>query len=531
MKILHHANIYAPDHQGATAIVLEGGNIIALGTDREILDSFNANDVVDLQGKTLWPGLTDAHVHLQYLAESLSKVDCETATQAECLARVEAAAKKLPPDNWVLGHGWNQNLWPEGFGTAGQLDAISGGRPVYLTAKSLHAAWANSKALALAGIDAGTPDPPGGTIQRDMQGNPTGILLEGEATALVESMIPKPTPEELKIKLKSLLPHLWACGLTGVHDFDGFDCWQALQALEQENELKLRVRKNVPFNHLDDFIREGRHTDDGSAWLSIGNVKLFSDGALGPQTAAMLSPYEGTDNTGALLLTEDEIVEIGKHAGGHGLALAIHAIGDRANRMVLDAYEKLRGFEKAQGLPHFKHRIEHVQIISQNDLPRLAELDIIASVQPVHAPSDMLMADRYLGERAKLAYAYRSIKDSGAELAFGSDAPVEPVNPFHGIHAAVTRRRLDGEPGPEGWQPQERLSLTEALDGFSAAAARIANQTSRLGCIAPGMTADLILLDEDPFNLDPHQIGSIEPLATMVNGEWVYTRQDRYIEL
>ncbi len=531
MKILYHANIHAPGWPDVTAIVLDEGRIIALGTDRDILAGFDGIHKVDLEGKTLWPGLTDSHVHLRYLAESLGKVDCETVTLGECLARVRSAAQLLPEDAWVLGHGWNQNTWPEGFGTALQLDAVSGGRPVYLTAKSLHAGWANSKALALAGIDASTPDPSGGTIQRDSQGNPTGILLEGAATALVEALIPKPNLDELKSKIKSLQPYLWERGLTGIHDFDGFDCWLALQSLEQENELKIRVRKNIPFDHMDDFIHDGWHTDDGGDWLSIGNVKLFSDGALGPQTGAMLAPYEGTGNNGTLLLTEDEILDIGKYTTSHGLALAIHAIGDRANRVVLNAYEKLRSFETSEGLPHYKHRIEHVQVISPEDLPRLAELEIIASVQPVHAPSDMEMADRYLGSRAKLAYAYRSLKESGATLLFGSDSPVEPVNPFHGLHAAVTRQRLDGSPGPEGWQPQERLSLTDALDGFTITPARVSNRGTHFGRIAPGSTADLLLLDHDPFNINPHQIGSIKPVATMVNGEWVHIQPENCIDL
>ncbi len=233
----------------------------------------------------------------------------------------------------------------------------------------------------------------------------------------------------------------------GVHDFDGMDCWHALQELQQENKLNFRVRKGIPFDHLDAFIDAGLRSDYGDEYLQVGSVKLFSDGALGSQTAAMLAPFEGTNNTGALLLSEDEILAIGKKTSQNGLSLAIHAIGDRANRVVLNAYAKLRDFEREQGLPHYQHRIEHVQIISPEDLPRLAELGIVASVQPVHAPSDMAMADHFLGKRAAFSYAYRSLKATGAEMVFGSDAPVEPVNPFHGLHSAVTRCRLDGSPG------------------------------------------------------------------------------------
>ena len=523
MKILHNAQIYAPGYPEATALVIDRGQIIALGSDEDILSGYpQAETVLDLQGLTIWPGLTDAHVHLRYLAENRAMVDCETATLTECLSRVGAAASKLPEDAWVRGHGWNQNVWPEGFGTAALLDAVCGDRPAFLTAKSLHAAWANSRALAMAGIDASTPDPPGGTIQRDSEGNPTGILLEGEATKLIESVIPKPSVDSLAASFKALFQELWQMGLVGVHDFDGYDCWLALRKLHQNGDLKFRVRKNVPFDHLSDFITANLQTDSGDDWLNIGNIKLFSDGALGPQTGAMLSPYEGSQNVGTQLLTEEEIIEIGKNTGNHGLALAIHAIGDRANRVVLNAFADLREYEKQQGLPSYRHRIEHVQVISPEDLPRLTELDIIASVQPIHAPSDMLMADRYLGERSANAYAYQSMAETGAALVFGSDAPVETVNPFHGLHAAVTRQRLDGSPGPEGWHPRERISLTQAIAGFSHTPAEIAHRGAHLGRIAPGFKADLILLPNNPFDSPSEELAKIKPLATLIEGECVY---------
>ena len=523
MIILHNAQIYAPGFPEATALVIDRDRILALGRDRDILSGFaNAEKIIDLTGRTIWPGLTDAHVHLRYLAESRAMADCETPTLAECLSRVRATAEKLPAGAWVRGHGWNQNVWPEGFGTASMLDAVCGDRPAFLTAKSLHAAWANSRALALAGIDSKTPDPPGGKIQRDSEGNPTGILLENEAITLVESIIPKPTTSSLAASFKALFQELWQMGLVGVHDFDGVDCWLALQQLHQHGDLKFRVRKNVPFNHLDEFIAENRQTDMGDDWLNIGNVKLFSDGALGPQTGAMLSPYEHSDNTGKLLLTEADIFDIGKKTGSSGLGLAIHAIGDRANRVVLNAYAKLRDYEAEQGLPHFRHRIEHVQVISPEDLPRLAKLDIVASVQPVHAPSDMVMADRFLGERSAWAYAYQSMAETGATLVFGSDAPVESVNPFHGIHAAVTRRRLDGSPGTDGWHPRERLSLPQAIDGFSLSPAQMAHRGAHLGKIAPGYKADLIVLPQNPFELPSDDLAQIKPLATLIEGQCVF---------
>jgi hypothetical protein len=532
MILFHNANIYAPLNPGATAVVIAHGRFHAIGSDSEILDSFsNAEQIINLEGHTLLPGLTDAHVHLRQLTESMTMVDCETENLNDCLVRVETAAKQLPEDAWLRGHGWDQNRWKVGFGTKEQLDRVCGEHPAYLTAKSLHAAWVNSKALALAGVDSQAPDPPSGIIQRDDAGRPTGILLEADAMSLIESIIPKPPIEEWVGKFKALFPELWKLGLTGVHDFDGFDCWQTLQSLRQNGSLKLRVRKNIPYDHLDTFINAGLRTDYGDDWLHIGGVKLFADGALGPQTAAMLKPYQGGDDLGTLLLTADEIGEIGRQAVDNGLALTIHAIGDRANHVVLNAFKEIRAYEQKKNLLHLPHRIEHVQIINPSDLPRLAALDIIASVQPIHAPSDMNTADKYLGDRSKNAYAYRSMLDSGATVVFGSDAPVETVNPFYGIHAAVTRRRVDGTPKPEGWHPEEKLSLTEALRGFSHTPALISNRGRRLGKIAIGYRADFLVLEENPFAINSQDLWTLKPLATFIDGDCVYASEDLRINL
>jgi predicted amidohydrolase YtcJ len=264
------------------------------------------------------------------------------------------------------------------------------------------------------------------------------------------------------------------------------------------------------------------HTDDGDEWLNVGSVKLFADGALGPQTAAMLTPYENSENIGTLLMKQSEIEEIGEFAVSNGFALAIHAIGDLANHVVLNAYQTIRHIEQSHNFPHYRHRIEHVQIIDPKDLPRFAQLEIIASVQPVHAPSDMAMADKYLGSRAKNAYAYQAMLDSHAELVCGSDAPVEPANPFQGIHAAITRCRTNGQPGETGWHPEQRLTLQDALAGFSSKPAEISNRGTRLGKITVGCKADFLILEEDPFMIEPQLVSEIKPLATFIEGKRVF---------
>ncbi len=523
MLLLYNANIYQKNKHPANAMVFDKGCIIAVGTDEDILNGFSAaKKKINLEGKTIWPGLTDSHVHLQLLAANFAKINCETKSSGECLARIKEKTEKLPAESWVLGHGWNHNNWEEGYGNAKILDQVCGGRPAYLTSKSLHSAWVNSTALELAGIDAQAPEPAGGTIMRDASGEPTGILLEAGAMSLVESRIPKPSLQDNIRDIQALIPELWRMGLVGIHDFDGIDCWNALREIHQKQQLKFRVRKHIPYDHLQHFIDAGIHTNDGDDWMHIGGVKLFADGALGPQTAAMQQPYENTNHSGTLLLTEAEIIEIGRFAVVNGISLAIHAIGDRANHVVINGLENIINYQKAKHLPILNHRIEHVQIIDPIDIARIADLGLIASVQPVHAPSDMQMADRYLGKRAENAYTYKSILDSGALMIFGSDAPVEPVNPFLGIHAAVTRRRIDGAPGLDGWNPGQRIELESALNAFSSQPAFVSNRGDHLGKIEAGYRADFLVLVKDPFKEDPDLIPLIQPSATFIDGTCVY---------
>ncbi len=493
MLILHNANIYTQDPQrpSASAIVLQGNRILATGSDQGMLAEFGERaERRDMQGKTIWPGLTDAHLHLEYYSLGLQKIDCETDTRAECLRRVAERAAKAAPGAWILGHGWNHNTWPEGFGSAADLDAVAPHNPVYLTAKSLHAGWANSAALRQAGIHAQSPNPEGGSIPKDASGQPSGILLES-AMALVEKVLPAPTQREVAQAILEAQSRFWKAGLTGVHDYDRRRSFMALQQLQAEGKLGLRVVKSIPLEDLEHAVALGLRSGFGNDLLRIGSVKLFADGALGPRTAAMLQPYEGeSEYRGMLQLDAEEIVEHGRKAAESGLSLAIHAIGDRANHEVLNAYARLRAYESENGLPALRHRIEHVQVIHREDVARLAELKIIASMQPIHATSDMLIADRHWGKRAELSYAWRTLLDRGIPLAFGSDAPVENPNPFWGLYAAVTRRRQDGLPGTDGWHPQQRLSLAEALRAYTLGPAYAAGMEDRLGKLAPGYYAE-----------------------------------------
>lgn len=530
MLILHHARIYTLDAQrpAATALAIRDGRIIAVADQlAPLLALEQAAATLDMDGRVLLPGLTDAHIHLEHYAFSLQKVDCATDSLAECLGRVAERARNTPPGEWVLGHGWNQNTWAGKFPTCADLDQVAPHHPVYLTAKSLHAAWANRAALQRAGIHADTPDPTAGEIGRDAQGRPNGILFEN-AMQLVDGIVPAPHVAQVAQAIASAFPSLWQLGITGVHDFDRARCFAALQQLCAQGQLKLRVVKSIPLEDLPHAAALGLRAGFGDDWLRLGAVKLFADGALGPRTAALLQPYEGEPGQrGMLLLDAEEIFEHGRLAAENGFPLAVHAIGDRANHEVLNALEQLKIWqvsETCQVSPNLRHRIEHVQLLHPDDADRLAKLGVIASMQPIHATADMEMADRHWGERSALAYAWKTQRDAGARLAFGSDAPVESPNPWWGLHAAVTRRRADG-PGPDGWRPEQCISLEDALAGFTTGAAYAAGLEDRLGKLAPGYLADLIVLDKDPFTCQPDEIKNIRPRATMVGGEWVWGKQ------
>ncbi|MBI3359845.1 MAG: amidohydrolase [Chloroflexi bacterium] len=529
--ILLNAKIHTLDSSvgTASALAISGERVVAVGSDAEILALADSKaEKIDLKSRTVVPGLTDAHIHFEWYARLLKNVNAETPTLDGCLAQVATKAAATPKGGWIVGHGWNHNVWGGEFPTATDLDRAAPEHPVFLTAKSGHAGWTNSLALRLAGITAGTPDPPGGKIRRDKSGRPTGILLE-EATSLVGRHIPEPTAEDVARDMKPAMENCWRAGLTGIHNFVMADetmrPFVAYQLLKERGELGLRVAMNIPVGLLDEAIALGLRTGFGDDWLRLGNVKIFADGALGPRTAAMIEPYEGEpDNKGMVVTDKEELYEHGSKAADHGLALAVHAIGDKANHDVLDVLESVPN-PKSQ-IPNSKrlrHRIEHVQLLHAQDYQRLGKLGIIASMQPIHATSDMLMADKFWGKRSVGAYAWRTQLQAGAVLAFGSDAPVEPINPLYGVHAAVTRRRADGSPGPQGWYPEQRLTVEEAVRGFTWGAAYAAGMEDRLGTLAPGRLADLVVLDRDIFNCDPMGIREAEVVGTMVAGVWRFT--------
>jgi predicted amidohydrolase YtcJ len=398
------------------------------------------------------------------------------------------------------------------------LDGVTGMRPALLPDKSGHAAWANSRALRMAQIGENTPDPAGGQIQRDDVGRPTGILFE-TAIDLVKKIIPKPSPESLMAAMKLGQQACLRAGLTGLHDYDGRACFHALQALHQAGDLEFRVVKNIPVDYLDHAIGVGLRSGFGDEWLRVGGVKMFADGALGPRTAAMLAPYEGEpENRGIVVTDKEEMMAHASRASAAGLSLTVHAIGDRANHDVLDVYEAVRLEEQARGGSRLRHRIEHFQIAHPSDFQRLSNLNVVASMQPIHATGDMEMADRFWGARSEYSYAWRRVLDAGGMLAFGSDAPVEPIEPLLGLHAAVTRQQADGSPGTEGWHPDQRLTMDTAIRAFTMGAAMACGQENHLGSITKGKLADLTIYEQDIYEISSAQLLEVAIAGTMVGG-------------
>lgn len=520
--ILFYNGIIDSSQSNATALAVEGSYIIAVGSDAEILNLAKTGcERINLNGRTIWPGLIDSHLHFETFSQSLSQVKCETNSIDQCLNQVKQKTLSTPDGEWIIGQGWNQNTWGQ-FGTASQLDSVTQGHPAFLADKSIHAAWVNSQALKLAGINRQTPDPVGGEIQHDHNGEPTGILFEN-AVSLVESHIPVATESQILAWMNVGQKELHRLGLTGIHDFDRASCFSALQTLQHMGELSLRVTKSIPVESLDDAITLGLKTGFGNEQLQIGSIKVFADGALGPQTAAMLIPYENTTtNMGILLLTADEIFEIGMKATRHGLSLATHAIGDRATNQVLNGLAMVRQYEITNQIKLQMHRIEHLQLLHPDDLRKVRDLGIVASMQPIHIISDMFTADKHWGKRSKLAYAFASLLNQQTDLVFGSDAPVESPNPFLGIRAAVTRRRTNGDPHKDGWYPAEKVSIQQAKRAYSEVPSRISGRGHQYGQLKPGLLADLIILAKNPEEIDPDELTYLTPEKVMANGVWVF---------
>jgi predicted amidohydrolase YtcJ len=532
-----------PTGPHATAVAIHDGRIQAVGENDEIrmLSRFAASnrssgpvEVIDLEGRRVLPGLTDAHFHLYDWALGLRRLPlAQTRSLAELQERLAQRAAETPADRWILGQGWNESYWPSPtLPTRLELDKIAPDHPVVLWRSDLHLVVANSLALEKAHITASTPDPPEGLIDRDESGQPSGVLRE-LAINLLSAVIPPPREDETLAAIREAMPELYRLGLTGIHDYrlmggaDGPPAFRAYQRLRDNGELTLRLWMQLPGERLDEAVAMGLRSGLGDDCLRLGHVKLFADGAQGPRTAWMLEPYLGTSDYGMPLTPMDEIAERIQRASQAGLAVAVHAIGDRATRELASALEQISSEQKQSDLPsvpsQIPHRIEHVQNARPEDVARLGRLGVVASVQPIHVTDDMAMIEESVGSRARFAYRFRDMLDAGMSLALGSDCPVADPNPLWGIHAAVTRQRRDGTP-LQGWYPSQRLTVAEAVWGYTLGPALASGRGTDLGSIAPGKLGDLVVLDRDIFEIDPREIAQTQVAMTVFGGRLVYRR-------
>jgi len=530
--LVHNARIYTGDagftmiESGAMAFS-EEGEIVALGDNEPMIRTFPEARRVDLGGKLVLPGLIDSHGHLAGLALSYTRANLAgTKSKAEVMNRLHEFETTLAEDAWLLGRGWDQNDWPEQeFPSRQDLDGEFPDRPVWLRRIDGHAAWGNSAALAQADRDlSGDWQPEGGVIRRDENGQPTGVFIDG-AMSLVDSAVPAISREVLSSALDQASQTLNALGLTGVHD-PGIDRATVELYLEKIREGKFPLRVYAMADGMNEtmaWLCENGPIDDPSGRLVMRSVKLYADGALGSRGAALLEDYsDDPGNRGLLFASQQQMEANIRRVMACGLQTGVHAIGDAGNRQALDAYEKLiADYPENPG----RHRIEHAQVLDPADIQRFARMGVIAAMQPTHATSDMYWAvDRLGGERSRGAYAWRSLLDSGAALAFGSDFPVEEVNPMLGIYAAVTRQDTQGWP-EGGWYPEQSVSREEAIRAFTLDAAFAAFMEDEIGSLEVGKRADFIVLDRDIMEIPESEIFQIVVEQTWLDGKQIFARE------
>ena len=517
--------IYTVDDRNsvAEAILVRDGRIVKTGKSQEIRSLAGASRVIDLRGKTVVPGLIDAHGHMLGLGRALQDVDLVgTSSYQDVIARVKERAARTPKGNWILGRGWDQNDWDsKAFPDHRELSKAVPDHPVYLTRVDGHAGLANSRAMELAKLDSRTADPSGGKIHRDKGGNPTGVLIDN-AQALVRRIIPPGSPSQVEAQLLAAMNECSRFGLTGVHDagIDG-ETLSAYKRLLAAGRMPLRVYVMLaPGAALQQYFQRGPET--GNDFLTVRSIKLVADGALGSRGAALLEPYsDDPGNTGLILRKPDEMQAIINQALEKGFQVCTHAIGDRANRLVLDLYE---AGVKAHPHPDHRYRVEHAQVIAPSDISRFKRQGVIPSMQQTHCTSDMYWAEKRLGpERVKGAYAWRALLKDGNIIAGGSDFPVESANPLLGFYAAITRQDAKGWP-PGGWHPDQKMTRQEALKSFTRWAAFAAFEEKQKGSLEAGKLGDMIVLSRDIMKIEPREILTTEVVTTIVGGRVVWEK-------
>jgi predicted amidohydrolase YtcJ len=518
-----------PGRPAAEAIAILGNRVVALGTSSEIQKLAGPNTkVIDAQKRLVLPGFNDAHVHFLSGGFQLSSVDLRDAkTPEEFAERIRVFASKLPAGSWITGGDWDHERWPEAkLPTKELIDRFTPNTPVFVSRLDGHMALANSLALKLGGVTSKTVDPPGGVVVRDANGEPTGILKDA-AQSFVWKVKPESTFEEKLFAARAASNYAARLGVTSVQDVSAGSDVAVYQTLLDRGDLKTRIYAMTPLPNWERLAKAGIRAHFGSEMLRVGGLKAFSDGSLGSTTALFYEPYKDAPETRGIpsdeMLPEGAMLERVRGADRAGLQVLIHAIGDRANDLILSIFEQV---EKENGVRDRRFRIEHAQHIRPQDIPRFARDKVIASMQPYHAIDDGRWAEKRIGsERAKTTYAFRSLLDSGATLAFGTDWTVAPLNPLLSVYGAVTRRTIDGK-NPNGWIPEQKVTVDEAVRAYTVGSAYAEFQESVKGTITPGKLADLVILSRDIFSIDPIEIENVKVLLTIVDGRVVYEERE-----
>ncbi|MGI8742615.1 MAG: amidohydrolase [Bryobacteraceae bacterium] len=516
-----------PAQPEVEAVACLASRIVAVGSTVEIRKwAGPGTRVVDLGGKRVVPGFNDAHVHFYSGGLNLAGVQLRDArSEAEFRDRIRAFAARLPSGRWVLGGDWDHENWtPARLPTRQLIDAVTGDHPVFVSRLDGHMSLANSQALKIAGITRETPDPPGGTIVRDEHGEPTGVLKDA-ATDAVDRVIPEPGDEQIAAAVQAAMRYANANGVTSVQDMSASpEVLRVYQKLLRRGELTVRISAHQPLSSWKRQADIGILAAFGGETLHIGGLKGFADGSLGSTTALFYEPYLDAPQTSGLanaeMIPERKMREHIVDADRAGLQVAIHAIGDKANHLILNMFEEA---ERTNGARDRRFRIEHAQHLRAEDIPRFAKLHVIASMQPYHAIDDGRWAEKRIGpERAKGTYAFRSLLDAGAVLAFGSDWGVAPMEPLMGIYGATTRRTLDGK-HPNGWVPEQKIPVAEAIRAYTLGSAYASFDEKIKGSIKPGKLADLAVLSDDILTIDPGRIEKTRVVMTVFDGRVVYT--------
>jgi predicted amidohydrolase YtcJ len=523
--------------QRAQAIAVKGDRILLVGDDNDVLKAKGPNTaVVDLKGQFVMPGFNDAHMHLTDAGFKRLTVDLTgTRTMAEFRERIRKRVETAEPMEWIVGSGWDETLWPvQDLPTRWDIDEVTTDHPVYLERIDGHVAVANTLALKMAHVTLASKDPAGGAIGRDITGQPNGILRE-TAEGLVASIIPKPSDDKRQRAIESSLQDIASSGVTSVQDYSdpgnadaNWKDFQVFEQLEREGKLTVRVSEWLPFDAPLDVLEQRRAAHPQSdPMLHTGMLKAFMDGSLGSHTAAMLQPYsDDPKNSGIQRYEQGKLNQIATERLEAGFQLGFHAIGDQAAEMALDAFEqaetaaRAKGVRAQDGTENYRLRIEHAQVTNPMQVARFRDLKVIASMQPCHLLTDMHWALARLGPiRAAHSYAWAEFENHGVTLAFGTDYPVEPVNPFRGLYAAVTRKSEDGK---QEYYPQQKLTIEQAIAAYTTGSAYAEFAEKTKGTLAPGMLADFVVLDRDLTAIPPEKILGTRVLRTVVGGNTVY---------